>query len=72
MKYKIVTVSDTKEIARRRGVWAAHEQTTPLCPYSSIYQCELYDHWYDGLASERRFIAKTGHFSNFPTIGETN
>jgi hypothetical protein len=47
-------IRDTPAIAQRNGCYAAHEQITPLCPYSPIYEKQLYDLWYDALASERR------------------
>ena len=46
------------EQARKKGVWAAHENITPLCPYSIILAPYHYKAWYCGLINERLYIKK--------------
>ncbi len=38
------------------GIMAAHEKITPICPYSSIYEKQKYEDWYDGLVFERKCL----------------
>jgi hypothetical protein len=58
-----ISAADTREMAYKKGVFAAHEPRTPDCPYNEHYEARNYKAWYDGFSTERKFMNKEKEYT---------